>query len=88
MTPMDRELLDRWTRSKDAKAFDSLVTAYSGLVYSACRRVLQDERAAEDIRRTSFNPTNDETLSVFIAGLVDVPSAGAPQAEPELATTA
>jgi RNA polymerase sigma factor (sigma-70 family) len=54
MTPRDRELLERWTSSKDAQAFDSLVTAYSALVYSACRRVLRDERAAEDMTQECF----------------------------------
>jgi RNA polymerase sigma factor (sigma-70 family) len=54
MTPRDRELLERWTSSKDAQAFDSLVTAYSGLVFSACRRVLRDERAAEDMTQECF----------------------------------
>jgi len=54
MTSRDRELLDRWTTAGDAQAFDTLVSVYSGLVFSACRRVLRDERAAEDMTQECF----------------------------------
>jgi len=50
----DAELLERWTTGGDAQAFDSLVTGYSGLVYSACRRVLGNDADAQDATQECF----------------------------------
>lgn len=54
MTPRDRELLERWTNSGDAGAFDRLVSGYSGLVYSACWRILGNSTDAEDATQECF----------------------------------
>jgi len=40
----------------------------------------QRERDADAIRSTSFNPTNDETLRAFTAGLIDAPADNTPTA--------
>jgi RNA polymerase sigma factor (sigma-70 family) len=54
MVIADHILLDRWNRNRDADAFAELVTRYAGLVYGTCRRVLGDERAAEDASQECF----------------------------------
>jgi RNA polymerase sigma factor (sigma-70 family) len=50
----DAELLARFTASRDAVAFESLVGRYGGLVWGACRRRLKDEHTAEDAFQTTF----------------------------------
>jgi hypothetical protein len=54
MSTADHTLLDRWNRTRDADAFAELVTRYAGLVYGTCRRVLRDEREAEDVSQECF----------------------------------
>jgi RNA polymerase sigma-70 factor (ECF subfamily) len=38
----------------DARAFDSLVCGYSGLVFSTCKRILQNDASAEDATQECF----------------------------------
>lgn len=72
MTSRDRELLNRWKTRGDATAFDSLVTAYAGLVYAACKRILRDDAAAEDATQECFlqlaykTPTIETSLGAWL----------------------
>ncbi len=54
MATNDAELLERWTTGGDAQAFDSLVTGYSGLVFSACKRILRNDADAQDATQDCF----------------------------------
>lgn len=54
MSPRDAELLDRWMLKGDAHAFDTLVSDYSVLVFSACRRVLRNDADAQDATQECF----------------------------------
>lgn len=38
MSPAEQMALNRWIERRDPEAFQSIVSAYSGMVYGACRR--------------------------------------------------
>lgn len=48
-TVSDYELLSRWVGAKDEAAFAELVRRHGGLVYGACRRIVRDHHAAEEV---------------------------------------
>src|SRR5262245_1501396 len=50
----DAQLLDQFVRYKDQGAFELLVWRHGPLVLSACRRVLQDQHAAEHAFQATF----------------------------------
>lgn len=50
----DGVLLERWQKKQDADAFALLVERYSGMVYSCCRRMLQNSSEAKDITQECF----------------------------------
>ena len=54
MLQNDQILLERWVREQDGEAFKALVSRYSGMVYAACRRVLDNATDAEDIAQECF----------------------------------
>ena len=52
--PTDRELLDRFARHREERAFADLVERHGGMVLGVCRRVLADFQAAEDAFQATF----------------------------------
>ncbi len=50
----DSVLFERWQKNQDADAFALLVKRYSGMVYSSCRRMLQNSSEAEDVTQECF----------------------------------
>ncbi|HZU39220.1 MAG TPA: sigma-70 family RNA polymerase sigma factor [Gemmataceae bacterium] len=50
----DGQLLERYVRGQDEDAFAELVERHSGLVRAVCRRVLNDEHAADDAFQATF----------------------------------
>ncbi len=50
----DTILLHRFLDRSDSEAFDEIVRRYSGLVYSACQRVLQNPHQAADAAQETF----------------------------------
>lgn len=54
MTVTDATLLERWIRSRDADAFNEIITRHADLVFSACRRIVQNHADAEDIAQNCF----------------------------------
>lgn len=54
MSSEDRELLQRFVRSRDEGAFAALVERYIGLVYHSVLRRIGDAHAAEDITQQVF----------------------------------
>ncbi len=54
MAHPDTIYLRRWTSHRDADAFAELVSRYSGLVYTACRRLLGNQADAEEVAQECF----------------------------------
>ena len=50
----DRDLLTRFVRRHDERAFAEIVGRYGGLVLGVCRRVLSDTHSAEDAFQATF----------------------------------
>jgi RNA polymerase sigma factor (sigma-70 family) len=50
----DAELLERFVRQRDETAFEALLRLHGPLVWSMCRRVLDEEHAAEDAFQATF----------------------------------
>ena len=54
MASSDQALLERWINHRDAEAFAQIVSAYSGMVFATCRRILGNAADAEDITQECF----------------------------------
>ena len=54
MSPTEQMALNRWIEYRDPEAFRSIVSAYSGMVYGICRRIVGDATEAEDITQECF----------------------------------
>jgi RNA polymerase sigma factor (sigma-70 family) len=52
--PTDRELLGRFTATRDEEAFASLVHRHGPMVLGVCRRVLRDREDAQDAFQVTF----------------------------------
>jgi len=50
----DLILLDRYRRTRDARAFAEIVHRYAGAVYATCHRILRDPGSAEDAAQETF----------------------------------
>jgi RNA polymerase sigma factor (sigma-70 family) len=50
----DADLLERFATQRDEKAFESLLCRHGPLVWSVCRRVLDEEHTAEDAFQATF----------------------------------
>ena len=50
----DQVLLQRFSQTRDERAFAELVRRYAELVYSTCLRVLKDRTRAEDVSQETF----------------------------------
>ncbi|MBI5094810.1 MAG: RNA polymerase sigma factor [Candidatus Hydrogenedentes bacterium] len=54
MNDNDATLLQQWLDHRDADAFATLVSRYSGMVHATCRRVLRGAEDSEDITQECF----------------------------------
>src|SRR5438270_12100239 len=50
----DLVLLRRFTESGDQEAFSEIVRRYAGMVFSVCRRILNDRARAEEVSQETF----------------------------------
>ena len=50
----DGQLLDRFVRGRDERAFEAIVTRHGPMVLATCRAVLKDGHAAEDAFQSAF----------------------------------
>ncbi len=50
----DIALWERWRSARDADALAEIVSRYSGMVFSTCRRVLGNAADAEDVTQECF----------------------------------
>src|ERR1700751_2458250 len=50
----DLNLLRRYTEEGDQKAFSEIVRRYAGMVFSVCRRILNDRARAEEVSQETF----------------------------------
>jgi len=54
MNETDSHALARWTESRDAEAFRTIVLRHGGMVYATCHRILGDAIEAEDVAQECF----------------------------------
>ncbi len=54
MSATDLELLSQWVSNGDARAFNELVTKYSGYVYATCKRILGVDADAQEAAQECF----------------------------------
>ena len=50
----DSALLERWSTRRDVEAFTELVSRHSAMVYTTCKRILQNDADAEDVSQECF----------------------------------
>jgi hypothetical protein len=61
MDAADGTLLERWIASRDAEAFNEIVSRHAGLVYGACRRMVRNHAAVcRDIPHFSARKSEPE----------------------------
>src|SRR5436305_11144233 len=53
-TDNDLALLRRYTEEGDQQAFSEIVRRYAGMVFSVCRRILNDRARAEEVSQETF----------------------------------
>ena len=54
MSDSETAEFNRWARSRDAEAFEALVSRHAPMVFATCRRVLGDSGEAEDAAQETF----------------------------------
>ncbi len=54
MAHADRHDFDAWLTHRDAAAFRGIVARHAGMVYTTCRRILQNATEAEDVTQECF----------------------------------
>jgi RNA polymerase sigma factor (sigma-70 family) len=54
MAGSDAALLEKWIVARDADAFAEIVSRYSAMVYSTCKRVIGNPNDAEDVAQECF----------------------------------
>ena len=54
MSPLDIELMERWTHQRDPEAFKQLTIRYGPMVYGTCLRILRNSADAEDAVQDCF----------------------------------
>ncbi len=54
MSSRDALLISRWAKSRDAEAFDELVSRYAGMVYATSKRILRNDEDAKDVTQECF----------------------------------
>jgi RNA polymerase sigma factor (sigma-70 family) len=50
----DEELLERFVRQRDERAFEQLLRKHGPMVLGVCRRIVRDDHAAEDAFQATF----------------------------------
>src|ERR1700710_979916 len=66
----DLVLLRRFTEKGDQQAFSEIVARYAGMVFSVCRRILNDRARAEEVSQETFFKlmTRPESVSQSLGG--------------------